>query len=1067
MPILRSSLLIVLSVFIVELGGAVANAETLSDRSAISVDPQLLNDAYVASASPGANLNDVAIISEDRLLCIGDRGLILGSKNGGRLWSSLASLTTANLHGVDFDNHEIGIIVGGWIGNYTGTSKAAVLRSLDGGDTWTTVRDVELPSLRGVRFENRRAIAWGDYSPKWKTSVFESLDGGLSWHGLRMPIGHATVAAVDNVGTVVAVDRLGRSAMGVGHADRLDNISDGNRPLQCLTHTGLGWLAGGSAGELIFSRDGKQWQDLALPLSPAAKACCRWASIAQVDDEIWVGGAPGSVLLYSADRGATWSLKSTGHTLPIASLRFLDARRGWAVGALGSILATRDGGKTWYSQRQAAGRLGVLAISATDADTPWLPLIATSWDDQIASASLVLQAGEPIEHANFLPGRASCLESLAPHLGLAQHAHWADLPVSKESATERLAIELLSWKPDVLLTSRESGRGATSPTALALAAIESAAQSERLSVAQELGLKSWPVRKLVEVTDEATSQFTEQSQRVLRTPALSIQDLLQALPPDITQEQSTVAMRSVWTRTHAPAALVSLLGAIPPSADTRMELPIKEIGNYQLVMGRVHRDRAMMRLGDSEGRMASDQQWDEALRVLLAGLPDGEIAPAAYRLTGMLNEPQDWPRRRRVLERLIALQPKSDAADWARLELLTRLGSEEFRAWQASALVTVSEASVEQFVTDSAAPVPIPESRLGGAGERLDRLVGEQVKVDDASAGGTVWDRSPFSDAQRGTSAQLASAPFGSVVRASATSSPAPSVPVNESLEPQAWFGLLDRVHRESPGLRNRPDLALLIERMKDRMPLTAAAQKAALGGEAAFGESSMLEGPLIGWPQVARQELLLRSNQTGQLRWLALAVRADQPPLLDGVLSESFWNQVPALQLTSIASDPASESEQPALIRIAYDSDYLYVAVHCFREQSDGNSSRLKRVRTYDSDLSETDRVELLFDVDRDYSTAIELAISEDGRTCDRCDGVAGFNPKWHVFARPETHEWTAEIAIELSSLTTEKSVMGQAWALSVRRHRPQGNSQSWSQLQTHRSLLQASGLLLFAPPL
>ena len=48
----------------------------------------------------------------------------------------------------------------------------------------------------------------------------------------------------------------------------------------------------------------------------------------------------------------TWEMFKTGQPLPLHAIYFLDEKRGWAAGEMGTILATADGGKTWTVQRQ-------------------------------------------------------------------------------------------------------------------------------------------------------------------------------------------------------------------------------------------------------------------------------------------------------------------------------------------------------------------------------------------------------------------------------------------------------------------------------------------------------------------------------------------------------------------------------------------------------------------------------------------------------------------------------------------------------------------------------------------
>ena len=134
-------------------------------------------------------------------------------------------------------------------------------------------------------------------------------------------------------------------------------------------------IAVGPRGTLLRSTDsGTHWQAVTMPLS-ADLTSVRFSS----PDTAWAVGHD-AVILKSTDRGATWARVLDGRILlktlrqaaqsdtqlakdvertmsqsaspdvwPTAlfDLMFIDAERGFAVGAFGLLLATSDGGKTW------------------------------------------------------------------------------------------------------------------------------------------------------------------------------------------------------------------------------------------------------------------------------------------------------------------------------------------------------------------------------------------------------------------------------------------------------------------------------------------------------------------------------------------------------------------------------------------------------------------------------------------------------------------------------------------------------------------------------------------------
>lgn len=68
--------------------------------------------------------------------------------------------------------------------------------------------------------------------------------------------------------------------------------------------------------------------------------------------EGWAAGAFGTIL-YTRDGGVTWYPQTSGVTEPLFDIDFADAQHGWAVGRSGRVLGTHDGGKTWRAQASA------------------------------------------------------------------------------------------------------------------------------------------------------------------------------------------------------------------------------------------------------------------------------------------------------------------------------------------------------------------------------------------------------------------------------------------------------------------------------------------------------------------------------------------------------------------------------------------------------------------------------------------------------------------------------------------------------------------------------------------
>ncbi|HEX6962229.1 MAG TPA: hypothetical protein VF175_10210 [Lacipirellula sp.] len=188
-------------------------------------------------------------------------------------------------------------------------------------------------------------------------------------------------------------------------------------------------------------------------------------------------------------------------------------------------------------------------------------------------------------------------------------------------------------------------------------------------------------------------------------------------------------------------------------------------------------------------------------------------------------------------------------------------------------------------------------------------------------------------------------------------------------------------------------------------------------------------------WGQCARaEEWLLDRAAEASPKPVTPCVSAEAPPHLDGHLDDPCW-KIAVDQRAPVSSQDHAAS-LPADVRLAYDEEYIYVAVQC--QKLEGASYEPDaRPRPHDGDVEAHDRVRLLIDVDRDYASWFELVIDCRGWTADRCWGDVRWNPSWYV-ARGESADgaaWTAEAAIPLDELVAVPPTSGAAWAAATTR--------------------------------
>ncbi len=1035
-------------------------------------------DPFVAAGADDASLNAVCAPTPDRVWAVGDRGVILTTADGGRKWTRQESGTTANLYAVAFKDSSEGCAVGGLPGPLSRTSRSVVLRTVNGGATWNIVPTDGLPRFTGMRAIGGRLIAWGDYCPQRKTAIFFSHDGGQVWQPMDSSVSHVAALGVDPSGNLIAVDRVGNAYNSQLGALRSFFTVNPHQPLAFIEHLGSTWLAGGADGQLMRTVDAQSWSRVALPISSSAQRVCQWRTVTRFDDHLWVAGSPGSIVLHSADRGVNWEVLSTDQTLPLRALVFVDAQRGWGVGPLGTIIATRDGGRTWYVQRKTATRVGLLAVTASETQTPWPVLVATSWGEVVAAKSLSLFADGLEQSADYRVETWQINEALAPQIGTVEHNAWLyPKPMGASSGdltqlAERLAVELQCWRPDVLLTDETGGQLNDLPNRAALAAITAAmqvaAEANSQAIAGELKLPAWRTTKLATTTLSRNGQYSEQVNRLMREPGLAIWDVLQPRGLIYDASAPTIPMRTIQQVNATLASNSSLFGGIAPSQASRRQINLRNLGNYQLIMGRVHRMSAIDNLVTlpNETPIA---EWQTQLDFVLRSLPPREVAPALMRIAGACAIPTLGARRQIAYERLVQLQPDSDVASHARIKLLQMLSSEELRAWRESgptdllgnqsvgSLRTDSNQSFNRSITST---TPFDVVTASSNTPLTSPMPSRDKELANNQADSTLGANPPtVANPKSEAPVKVAAFTADSSSRASAES----KLQALQMQRVDTFFKAIDSCYKADPYLASLPQLELMREAMTRGRSGIARSQ----GSSTALLESLVGLTALAGWPQAAKQELMMVKDRPENLRWVAFAVATENRPLLDGVLNEPMWAACPPMKLTRPVGNLADIDQSPALIRWSFDDRFLYIAIEGTQERRELVNARAK-LRKYDSDLSAADHVHLMIDTDRDYTSAIELGVSSEGETFDRCCEIPQYNPQYPVavpsVASPD--RWVVEIAIRISDLTTRTELVGQAWAVSAHRRKVNGEIQSWSSMVSEQPTLQSAGLLLFVQP-
>jgi hypothetical protein len=152
---------------------------------------------------------------------------------------------------------------------------------------------------------------------------------------------------------------------------------------------------------------------------------------------------------------------------------------------------------------------------------------------------------------------------------------------------------------------------------------------------------------------------------------------------------------------------------------------------------------------------------------------------------------------------------------------------------------------------------------------------------------------------------------------------------------------------------------------------------------------------------------------------------------------------------------------DYPTEAWLAYDDEFLYLALRCRHPR--GRYVAPMKVRKRDEDLRAYDRVSLLLDLDRDYSTYFDFQVDQRGCLAEDCWGDKTWNPRWFVAVRSGETCWQIEAAIPLIELTGNQIPVGTAWACNVVRIIPGRGVQAWSVPAGVEPRPEGMGLLIF----
>jgi photosystem II stability/assembly factor-like uncharacterized protein len=86
---------------------------------------------------------------------------------------------------------------------------------------------------------------------------------------------------------------------------------------------------------------------------------------------IWAVGDTG-VIIYSTDKGKTWTSQNSGVSDNLFVIQFIDSLQGWVGGVNSVLLTTSNSGKTWTRQEFITPRLRLRSLCFSDSTNGWI-----------------------------------------------------------------------------------------------------------------------------------------------------------------------------------------------------------------------------------------------------------------------------------------------------------------------------------------------------------------------------------------------------------------------------------------------------------------------------------------------------------------------------------------------------------------------------------------------------------------------------------------------------------------------------------------------------------------------
>ena len=977
------------------------------------------------SAIADGELHDLQIVTLDRMIAVGDRGLILGSDNAGKTWSIRNSRSEHTLYSVCFQSETIGCAVGGTVDPFTHRSRGVALVTNDGGKSWVRSQS-SLPRLTGIAVENSSLLlAWGDWSTTDQSSMFQSKDNGLSWTPVPSPCGHVDSIGVEKSQTGQAIHGQNRFGIAAGRRMVIDRLSrcffaeDGinyelvpipgvssDEPVRSCCHSGSKWWICGDSGLLFSSVDGKVWDQHFLPGMQSDWDLISLRNITAHGNEIWICGNPGSVVWHSNNGGQDWNVIPTGCNTTANSLSTFEGSIVAYSGSLATINVSRNNGSAWRLAHQSNSRLSSLNIASSADRIAWDLLAVISKDARQSAGCLVVHDQNLEQRSAYRPEQSARTAVAAKRMELATAETLASFPISDsvgqprrtdtghyaqtgtllQAPTTKLVRKLVQTirasRPDLLVT--ECGVSGSSLHKKLSQSVELAITwaSRRdyslFSEASKIPNSQWSVQRTL-YRGELSSGRQFHPSMILKNvgmvlgeivgPALAI-----ANSPDESSLNLHCRMR-YRSGANTSASLLNPLDGLALDGQTTLKEKLYGASRAGLLVSTANWFNSGTLLKHQVANpIIRDINWETKLSQSVKVIEPDSRAIVLIDLARESRRSGNWNMWSSTLEYLIAMDAKSHYAEFAQLELMRYTGSAEVN-------------------------------------QMLNKQLQSNVSKND--------------DLLVAASVAMQSSPFGqdvdtNIKPASYAHKPQ-RIPIATDAGLPEFYRLLANIPEAWVPYRFDPEWGWLIA-SRFRQYQTAKNTSSTLEPYQLQLQSSnffpRLSENLLNWQLVQSQENYLTRqsefSENTKKKSVPAIPKTSERPYLDGELNEEMWKTALRFEL----KDPWGESGSTT-ISITRDDEFIYLLSQSVESEPVASGS-LTSVRKRDSLNVGQNSIRLRIDLDRDYATWFEIGWSDSGEVLDACNDMLNWNPEWYMASKPTSYGWNAEIAIPIEELVS-----------------------------------------------